>query len=177
MLGNHDHWTGAPAVAAALRAAGVTVLANQVARRDPLVILGVDDVYSGHDDAAATIAAAGTAPGVPVVLTHSPDLVSRGRVGTLPLVLAGHTHCGQIVLPWWGPLLVRSPRTGRPLYDPHYRCGIIRDGARTVIVTAGVGGGSAPLRLGAPPDWWLVTLRAAHPQGREARQPVGSPVH
>ena len=41
---------------------------------------------------------------------------------------------------------------------PRYRCGIVRDGKRTTTVTAGVGSGTLPIRLGAAPDWWLLTL-------------------
>ena len=77
----------------------------------------------------------------------------------VPLVLAGHTHCGQVVFPLIGPLLSRSPREHwRRLYNPRYRCGLVRDPGRVVIVTAGVGSGTTPIRLGAPPDWWLVAI-------------------
>ena len=96
--------------------------------------------------------------GVPIVLTHSPDLVPDLPVDQ-PLVLAGHTHCGQVVLPWIGPLVMHAPSDHwRQLYNPRYRCGIVRDGTRTTIVTAGVGSGTSPIRIGAMPDWWLITL-------------------
>ena len=95
---------------------------------------------------------------MPVLLTHSPSIVT-GLPAGFPLVLAGHTHCGQVVLPWVGPLLNHSPRAQwRRLYDPRYRCGLDRDRGRLTIVTAGVGSGTMPVRLGAVPDWWLVTL-------------------
>jgi predicted MPP superfamily phosphohydrolase len=45
--------------------------------------------------------------GVPIVLTHAPDVAGK-LSAALPLVLAGHTHCGQVVLPWFGPLLTRG---------------------------------------------------------------------
>jgi hypothetical protein len=85
----------------------------------------------------------------------------------LPLVMAGHTHCGQVVLPWIGPLLTRGPKQQwRRLYDPRYRCGVVQDRNRVVLVTAGLGSGTSPLRLGAPPDWWLIRIgarRSTHP--------------
>ncbi|MBV8688342.1 MAG: metallophosphoesterase [Alphaproteobacteria bacterium] len=161
VLGNHDHWTAPDAVRAALVRAGITVLANEAARRGPLAILGVDDSFSGHDDVSATIASWKTMGGIPLVLTHAPDLVHK-LPGGLPLVLAGHTHCGQVVLPGLGPVLTRSPRQGwRPLYDRRYRCGVVRDPDRIVVVTAGVGSGTSPVRLGAPPDWWLLRIGPA----------------
>jgi len=161
VLGNHDHWTAPGAIRTALGKAGITVLANEATRRGPVTILGVDDAFSGHDDLAAAIASGNRFGGPPVVLTHSPDLVHQ-LSGDFPLVLAGHTHCGQVVLPWFGPLLTRSPKQQwRTLYDARYRCGVVEDPNRVVVVTAGLGSGSAPIRLGAPPDWWLLEIGPA----------------
>lgn len=162
VLGNHDHWTGPAAVRFALGKAGVFVLENQAVRRGPLTVVGVGDRFSGHDDLPASVSSARALGGsISIVLTHSPDVVPDLPADQL-MVLAGHTHCGQVVLPWFGPVITRSPRNQwRRLYHPRYRCGIIRDGQRTTIVTAGVGSGTSPIRLGAMPDWWLVTLRGA----------------
>lgn len=158
VLGNHDHWTAPDAIRTALGKAGITVLANEATRRGPVTILGVDDAFSAHDDLAATIASWKRFGGLPVVLSHSPDLVHRLR-GYFPLVLAGHTHCGQVVLPWFGPLLTRGPKQQwKTLYDVRYRCGVVKDPSRIVVVTAGLGSGTAPIRLGAPPDWWLLEI-------------------
>jgi predicted MPP superfamily phosphohydrolase len=94
------------------------------------------------------------------VLTHSPDVVPD-LPPAFTVVLAGHTHCGQFDVPWWGPVITRSPyEHGRPLFDPHYLCGVISDPGRLTIVTAGVGSGTIPLRIGAMPDWWLLTFGA-----------------
>ena len=166
VLGNHDYWTAPGAVRLALQRAGITVLENAALRRGPLAIIGVSDAFSGHDDVAKAMIGAAQIGGVRVVLTHTPDLDHKLPVG-LPLLLAGHTHCGQVVLPWLGPIMTRSPFDHwKRLYDPRYRCGIVREDGRTVIVTAGLGSGSSPIRIGAPPDWWLITLRgAARPSG------------
>ena len=43
-------------------------------------------------------------------------------------------------------------------YGNRYRCGIVREGGRTLVITAGLGTSMVPLRIGAPPDIWLVTL-------------------
>lgn len=155
-LGNHDHWTDPARIRAALAQAGVTVLANQSAQRGPLVVLGLDDGHTHHDNLAATLASARGMVGLPVLVTHSPDLVPQlpPQIGT---VLAGHTHCGQVVLPLIGSL---APLAGRHVYNTHYQCGLIHDRQRDVIVTAGLGSGSVPVRIGARPDWWLVTFRA-----------------
>jgi predicted MPP superfamily phosphohydrolase len=148
--GNHDHWTGLGAVETALGAAGVTLLANQTAVPGPLAIAAVDDDYSRHARTAPTLAAARRLPGAKLVLSHSPDIAPQ-LTRDFPLLLAGHTHCGQVVIPFYGSLDPVSR------YDDRYRCGVIREGARSVIVTAGIGG-SLPFRLNAPPDLWLLTL-------------------
>lgn len=166
VLGNHDYWTAPLAVTAALEKAGVTVLVNRAIGRGPVTILGVDDAFSGHDDLRRTLASAKGLGGVPIILTHSPDLLDRMGRG-FPLVVTGHTHCGQVVLPWYGPILTHAPRDHwRRLYDPHYRCGLIRAGGRQVVVTGGLGSGTAPVRLGAPPDWWLLTVGGRAPAPR-----------
>lgn len=158
VLGNHDYWTDPAAIRDALVKAGVTVLINRAARRGPVTILGVDDAYSGHDDLRRTLASASGLRGIPLVLTHSPDLVHQLGKG-FPLVLAGHTHCGQVVLPLYGSILTRAALDRwRPLYDSRYRCGLVQRDGRSVVVTAGLGSGTAPIRVGAPPDWWLLTL-------------------
>jgi hypothetical protein len=161
VLGNHDHWTSPAGVRAALVRAGITVLGNEAVRRGPLAVLGVDDAFSGHDDVAATVASWKTTGGIPLVLTHTPDLAHE-LSSEFPVLLAGHTHCGQVVLPWLGPILTRSPKKQwRTLYDTRYRCGVVRNANGIVVVTAGVGSGTSPIRLGAPPDWWLLTVGPA----------------
>lgn len=148
--GNHDHWTGLGAVSKALRDDGITLLVNQAIVRGPLAIAGVDDDYSRHARTAQTLAAARRLPGARLVLTHSPDIAPQ-LPADFPLLLAGHTHCGQAVIPFYGSLDPVSR------YQDRYRCRTIHEGARTVIVGAGIGG-SLPLRFNAPPDFWLLTL-------------------
>ncbi len=145
--GNHDHWTNVAAVRRVLGQAGVTVLANRAVRRGPLALGGVDDLATRHADVARTLAAMRRVGGAAVLVSHSPDVAPALVRG---LVLAGHTHCGQVILPLFGaPVDVAHPR---------YRCGMVREGARTVIVTAGTGTSVLPIRFGAPPDVWLVRV-------------------
>lgn len=147
VLGNHDHWTSAARVRSVLERAGVTVLVNGAVRRGPLVVGGVDDLVTHHADLPATRTSMAAVGGARVVVSHSPDVAPRANAG---LVLAGHTHCGQMLLPFYGsPVNVSR-------YGDRYLCGMVREGARTTIVTAGVGTSLLPLRWGVPPDLWLV---------------------
>lgn len=151
-LGNHDQWAGAAGVGAALQAIGMTVLENAMAQRGPLTIGGAGDAFTRHQNMPRLSEALRGRAGARVVLSHSPDLAPE--LGPdMPLLLAGHTHCGQIVLPLFGPLTeVAAPR---------YRCGIVREHGRTIVVTGGLGTSVLPLRFGAPPDLWLLSLGPA----------------
>lgn len=151
VLGNHDNDSDPIAVASALTAAGATVIENGAVVRGPLAIGAVDDAYSRHDDLPATLRALRGVPGARLLVTHSPDIAPL-LPADATLLLAGHTHCGQIVLPVLGALWIPSR------FGSRYRCGVIREGARTLVVGAGLGTSMLPLRLGAPPDIWLLTL-------------------
>lgn len=158
VLGNHDYWTSSASISDALSRAGIVVLDNEAWRAGPIAVAGVADALSGHDDPERTLAAARQLSLPIVVLTHSPD-ISNNLPSDIRLVLAGHTHCGQVRFPWGGAVLTRSPRAnGKRLYDPKYRCGRVRDRGRDVFVTAGVGTGTVPIRFGAAPDIWLLSL-------------------
>jgi predicted MPP superfamily phosphohydrolase len=151
VLGNHDQGTGAEEVRRLLTQARITVLENDVTARGPLAIGGVGDEFSGHADVAATMAKLRPFEGARILLTHSPDIAP-----TLPsdvhLLLAGHTHCGQVVLPFYGTVKSVSH------FNDRYRCGLVVEANRAVIVTGGLGTSGPPIRFGAPPDLWLITL-------------------
>ena len=151
VAGNHDHWTDMGAVRGALSAGGVTLLSNAATARGPLAIGGVDDEHTHHANLTATTAAMRRLPGARVLLSHTPDIVA-GLPADVTLALVGHTHCGQVVLPVIGPPVMPT-RSGK-----RYICGMVRDGARRTVVTAGLGTSGLPVRLGAPPDLWLLTL-------------------
>lgn len=150
-LGNHDHWTGAAAVRAELAAAGIAVVENGAVGRGLIALGVVGDDFSGHADVPATMRAVRRLPGARVLLTHSPD-IAPDLPADAPLLLAGHTHCGQVVLPLWGPVTEVSR------FGARYRCGLRVEPGRSVVVTAGLGTSGGPFRLGAPPDLWLLTL-------------------
>ena len=151
VLGNHDHWRNAAEARAALEAIGIRVLDNQAANAGPLAIGGLDDDFTGQDDLPATLGAMRRLTGARLLLSHSPDPFPSvpPDVG---LMLAGHTHCGQIRLPLIGAIATESR------YGDRYACGRIDEGGRTLIVGAGLGTSILPLRLGARPDLWLVTI-------------------
>ncbi|WP_242769844.1 metallophosphoesterase [Sphingopyxis sp. YF1] len=152
VLGNHDYWFQPEPIARGMQAAGVTVLRNQAVRRGPLVIGGVDDEVTRHDNLARTYAAMDAlGPGPRILTTHSPDIVPD-LPAPVAAVFAGHTHCGQIALPLVGALTYASD------YGDRFACGAMTDRGQKLFVGAGLGTSILPLRYGVPPDVWLVTL-------------------
>jgi predicted MPP superfamily phosphohydrolase len=153
VLGNHDHETNAAVVSRALRAGGATLVVNGAITRGPLSIGGIDDMVTGHGSEMITKAAVQALPGPRIMVSHAPNII-YGLPTDIRLVLAGHTHCGQVVLP-----LIGAPWE---LSEPRYRCGIVPSGkGQTTIVSAGTGTSIVPVRFGAPPDIWLVTMGPA----------------
>jgi predicted MPP superfamily phosphohydrolase len=160
ILGNNDYAAGAGKVLDALRAAGIQPLINAAVRVGPLSLGGLDGrVYrNGRALWSArrkTYAAVDRRHGMKLLVSHNPDEFhwSPTVIGT---VLAGHTHCGQLVLPLIGPLETGSS------FGRKYLCGILRDGPRLLVVTAGLGTSHVPLRIGAPPDIWLITVEGPY---------------
>ncbi len=149
--GNHD---GPRRTPPAFRAAGMVLLVNRWVDLGPLLIAGLDD-STGHADTGAAVAGVPDAKPL-VLLGHEPDLAlwSPPRVD---LFLAGHTHGGQIRLPWLG-----SPTTGSRFLDAHLR-GRFTVAGRPLIVSSGLGTSIVPLRYGVPPEVVEITLRPASP--------------
>lgn len=171
ILGNHDNEGDRRAVVSALRHAGFAVGENMAIRRGPIVLGLAGDTVSGRFHSWRLIDAMRKArrrgPGATVILSHSADLV-RWLPPEPAVVLTGHSHCGQIVLP---PGLSVPPSS---TFGNRFRCGRVRYDRLDVVVTGGVGTSNLPLRLNAPPDIWLLTLgpvgRSVAPHGRVPNQ-------
>ncbi len=154
VLGNHDWDYGGERVAAALEAVGVRVLRNEAEPvflgGRPLWLAGVDDPVTGRHDLDAALAEAPADEPV-VLLSHMPD-VHREAPPAVRLVVAGHTHGGQVCLPGFGPLvtLSRLPR--------HQAHGLHESAGRRLFVTAGVGTTGLPIRFARPPEIGLLEL-------------------
>jgi predicted MPP superfamily phosphohydrolase len=153
VLGNHDHYTGAPARLAELAAEeGIEVLHNRSVDLslggETLSLAGVDDLVTGRPDLEAALSRA--RPPV-LLLSHNPDLLFDAARGGAALVLSGHTHAGQVRLPGL-PVLIRQSR---------YRLdqGRYRVGATELLVSRGLGVVGVPLRLACPPEAVLLELK------------------
>ena len=89
-----------------------------------------------------------------LLVSHNPDFSEDLPKDTVDLVLSGHTHGGQVTFfGSWAPLT--SSR-----YGQKYRTGVVRNDVTTVIVSNGLGGIPVPVRIYAPPQIVVVTLRS-----------------
>lgn len=180
ILGNHDWWedievqrrhSGPVKSQVALEAAGIPVYQNDAFRfqKDGLPFWiaglgdqwafwlprserkGVDrsDFYEGVDDLDGTLEK--ITDDAPVILmVHEPDIFPKvpARVA---LTLAGHTHGGQVTIGGYAPIVPSR-------YGQRYRYGHIVEEGRNLIVSAGLGCSSLPIRFGAPPEIVLITV-------------------
>ena len=144
--GNHDAAVWMPGV---LDRHHIGYVNNRWIDTGPIVVAGLDDFTTGNVD---IVAALHGIPDKPVLmLMHNPD-AWVGVPERVALSLAGHTHGGQVVLPWIG-----APRT-RSIYGQRFRYGLIVEQGRRLIVSSGLGTTWVPIRFGAPPEIVEVTL-------------------
>jgi hypothetical protein len=161
VLGNHDVWNDPRGAAAALRGHGYEVLENAWTtlrlRGAPFTVVGVGDHLTRRDDVAAATRGLPSRGPAPLVLAHGPRTADKlGALGRPALCLSGHTHGGQINLPLLTPLLLASLR--EPYVRGHYRIGEVH-----LYVNRGVGTSGPRLRVNAPAEVTLATLRRAEP--------------
>ena len=153
-------WNDVAELTARLEERGMHVLHNRAERlitHHPdigdvdLHIAGIDDLHEGQPDLDAVLA------GIPrheltLLLSHNPDVLDHPRINQADVLLAGHTHGGQIVLPILGAAHTHSEHLGR-----REASGPLRRKNTQIYVHRGLGEG-IPLRFGAPPLVAVVTL-------------------
>jgi len=154
VLGNHDYWSHGDEVKAAMEARGVRFIINDsyVVRRNgaELPVVGVDEIYRGEPDVGRAFANVKFGPCIGV--THHPDAIDILDDRRIDLLVAGHTHGGQIRFPFFGALVVPSVHEGR------YAEGFHRVGNVLLYVSRGIGA-IPPVRILCRPEVATFTLR------------------
>lgn len=159
VIGNHDVWYDRTVVQTEMENAGVATLWNRhiVIRRsggEPMVIAGLADDMTGDPDFAAALDGA-PENGNTIIVSHSPDPFVDMPHGPA-LMLAAHSHCGQVTIPFIGRPIV-------PLRNKRFACGLVQENGEQMYVTGGLGTSMLPLRFLNPPEIVLITLRGAAP--------------
>jgi predicted MPP superfamily phosphohydrolase len=156
-MGNHDQWDP-ERFCRLIEAKGPSVLRNEhrIVRRGAaeLVVAGLDDWSTDRDDIDRALAERPS--GAPtVLLSHYPEFFEEAARRDVDLVLSGHTHGGQIGVPFAARRMSLS-RLAR-----QHAPGLHQRGRTRLYVHAGLGTTGPPLRLGVPPEIAVFVLRCA----------------
>lgn len=157
VLGNHDHYTDGELTRRALTRRGIGVLDNahtEVTRgADVLQLAGVDDWSWGYADWARALGKLDRSR-PSVLLSHEPQVFDLPEVEGVSLILSGHTHGGQVSLPFIG-----AP--ARFLEEFKYLRGHYEREGQQLYVSRGTGVVGLPIRFGARPEIAVLRLRRA----------------
>jgi predicted MPP superfamily phosphohydrolase len=157
VLGNHDYWTSPAAIRQMLFSCGIKDLTNTVftLERDghSLQLCGVDDIWKGDvrlHDVIAKLDDHSTA----ILLAHEPDFADiSAATDKFDLQISGHTHGGQVNLPFFGPPV-------RPFLGKKYPIGLYKLGNMFQYTNRGVGMARLPLRVNCPPEITIFVLES-----------------
>lgn len=155
VLGNHDLRANHAHVTSELKHAGVEMLTNNfralAAPFDDVTICGLDDATRGSPRPEHSV---DPAHGRRIVLMHSPQGLESLGQRPFDLALCGHTHGGQVVLPWGTPLFVPGGGLNRRYFAGEFAVG----DNRRLLVSHGVGCSTIPVRLFAAPEVHLCLI-------------------
>jgi len=168
VLGNHDGWYSEAKVKAELERVGITVLVNEIRiiekNGQKFRLLGLRDhlkldSWYTFDPEIRSVVAKNEQIGDFIVLEHSPDIFEvlnyHKTLGkNFKLMIAGHTHGGQIWLPVLGAPVVPSD------FGQKYVSGHKRENDSDIFVTTGIGTSILPIRFMVPPEIAVLTITA-----------------
>jgi uncharacterized protein len=158
VLGNHDHNTDGTLTRQALARRGIEVLtnANTTLRRgaDVLQLAGVDDWGWGRADYVRALSGVDVSR-PSVLLAHEPRALDEPETRGVSLILSGHTHGGQVALPFVG-----APATYFFKHLNYLRGMYEKEGTR-LYVSRGTGMIGVPVRVGARPEVAVLRLQRA----------------
>lgn len=155
VLGNHDWWQGGEKIEKVLEQNGIIVLGNENKVVDihgeKLSIAGVEDLSTRGVDLQKAVK---NIHHPSILLSHSPDVfpLLKGE-NAVDLALAGHTHGGQVRLPFVGPVIVPS------YYGKKYAGGLVEESGQKMFVTKGIGTSVIPIRFNCVPEIVVINFK------------------
>jgi len=157
VLGNHDHWVDVEFIRSVLAESAVRELRNDVLVIDrqgaSLAVAGLDDYYDGESNMSSVMEKLPV--NVPaILLIHEPDYADWSALtGRFFLQLSGHTHGGQVNVPYWGALVL-------PEHGKKYWAGLYRVNDMWVYTTRGIGMSPPQVRFNCRPEISVLTLQS-----------------
>jgi len=148
VLGNHDWWLGAKRVGEALTSNGIAVLEDASVRIQykgcSFTLVGISDFWEGPHDIEKAMSQVSPKDAV-LAFTHNPDVFPQLAPQIL-LTIAGHTHGGQVQIPFVGRPVVPSD------FGERYAIGHVEEQGKHLYVSPGVGTSIFPVRFLVPPE-------------------------
>lgn len=153
IIGNHDIWLDENKVKNALIDAKITVLDNENKKINingkKYTLAGTNDFTEGMADLPKTLK---NAENPIILMTHNPDIFELVP-SNVDVTISGHTHGGQLVLPFVGALVVPSA------YGNRYASGLVVENNRTIFITKGIGTSILPVRFNCLPEIVVITFK------------------
>lgn len=154
VIGNHDWWYDEKKCREEFERIGFVVLENQSSsisvNGKKITIIGIEDFWKrSKADISAVVSRIEIRENL-IAITHNPDSFDQ-TPDSLSLLIAGHTHGGQVNLPLLGPPILVAKR--------EYQSGLVEKNGRSLFVTTGVGS-NPPFRFRVPPEIVVLTLEA-----------------
>lgn len=168
ILGNHDYWYNNDVVRRELQRVGYTVLYDQMVKIEKdgksFRLLGLKDIietasWKRYSNDAKNALNNSDADGKIVALTHNPDAIimlsgEQSISKDFALMLSGHTHGGQVYLPFIGAPIVPSS------FGQRYAQGEVTENGVKMFITTGIGTSILPVRFNIPPEIVVLTVRS-----------------
>lgn len=161
ILGNHDQGGYAAELEKAFLSAGFSPLDGKTRRlrldrNRSMELCGVSFIFGAGKDQVLAKLPKKTAAGVPlIVLAHSPYVFLKNAFPSVELVLAGHTHGGQLCKPDGTPLRAREKLTPAMQRGGWHTM----PSGKKLYITRGIGFSQVPMRLCCPPEITIMTFR------------------
>jgi predicted MPP superfamily phosphohydrolase len=154
VLGNHDWWYNGERVRRAFEQNGIRVLEDEVTEikwhEKSFWLVGLADLWTRPQHIEETIAKVPAGSTI-IALTHNPDIFPS-LPQSVPLLIAGHTHGGQVNLPFIGTPIVPSR------FGSKYTAGHVFENGHHMFVTTGIGTSILPVRFRVTPEIVILTI-------------------
>jgi len=160
VLGNHEYLIehiDANSIENLLEESGIVILKNENKKifyndKNYIYLIGVDDPDTGRDDLPKAII--NTEENIPkILLAHSPDIIDNLQKEKVSLILVGHTHGGQVVIPFVKPFWTPTENRGK------YASGLFEINDTYLYVSRGIGTTALPIRFNCSPEVTMIELK------------------
>lgn len=153
VLGNHDHWADTKRSLYWLERSGQNIrhTCRAVYKGQERIIIGGAGDYWEEDLKIDSAFSCSDEDDCRLLLSHNPDALDTEFDTPLSLVISGHTHGGQVIVPFWGPPVL-------PVKNKNYTSGLITTPKNQLFISRGIGWAGYPVRFNCYPEIAVLEL-------------------